>query len=65
MTSPSAGSTPSAMAGGPSMMRFTHRMAMAVNGLPPAMPNAAVSRNSRAKPSVVLSWKRTNLTMLA
>ncbi len=65
IASPSAPSSPSAIAGGPSMMRFTQRMAIAVNGLPPATSSAAASRNTSAKPSVVLSWKRTNFTMLA
>ena len=64
IASESPRSTPSAIAGGPSMMMFTHRIAMAVNGCPSDTPSAAVSRNSSAKPSVVLSWKRTNLTML-
>ena len=65
MMSESAWSRPSAIAGGPSMMMFTHRIAMAAKGLPLAMPKMDAARNNMAKPSVVLSWNRTNLTMLS
>ena len=47
------------------MMMFTHRIAMAANGLPLAIPKMDAARNNMAKPSVVLSWNRTNLTMLS
>ena len=65
ITSESGLSRPRAMAGGPSMMRLTHSTAMAAKGLPPAIPVIDAARNSIAKPSVVLSWNRTNFTMLS
>ena len=58
-------STPNAIAGGPSMMMFTHKIAIAVNGLRSMIPVTEQARNTIAKPSVVLNWKRTNFTMLS
>ena len=59
------GSTPSDIAGGPSMTRLTNRICSAVNGAPPAMPVIDATRNVITKPSAVDSWNRTNLTMLS
>ena len=55
ITSASGSSSPSAIAGGPSMMMFTHRMAMAANGFPLAMSRSDDARKRRANPMVVLS----------
>jgi hypothetical protein len=58
-----AGSTPSAIAGGPSMMRFTHRIWIGVNGV--GSPSSRAPRIDRIAPMLVASWKRTNETMLS
>ena len=57
-------SNANAIAGGPSMMMFTQRIAIAAKGLPPAMPNTEAARNSAANPIAVDNWKRTKETML-
>ena len=54
----------SAIAGGPSMMMFTQRIAIAAKGLPSAMPKIDAIRNNAEKPIAVDNWKRTNETML-
>lgn len=59
------GSTPSDIAGGPSMTRFTNRICTAVNGAPPAMPVTDATRKVSTKPSAVDSWNRANFTMLS
>jgi len=65
MTAGEVGSTPSDSAGGPSMMRLTQRICSAVNGEPLAMPATAAVRKTSTKPSAVVSWNLTNLTMCA
>ena len=65
MASGLTGSTPSDIAGGPSMTRLTNRICSAVNGAPPAMPVIEATRKVMTKPSAVDSWNRTNLTMLS
>ena len=65
MTSSDVESTPKLMAGGPSMIMFTHKIAIGVNGFPSAMPRIELTRNETENPRVVLSWKRTNFTMLS
>jgi hypothetical protein len=59
------GSTPSDIAGGPSITRLTNRICKAVNGAPPAMPMSDATRKVITKPSEVDSWNRTKLTMLS
>jgi hypothetical protein len=56
-------SKPSAMAGGPSMIIAIHRILMGVNGSGSPSRGAAVSAVRAA--TVVVSWKRTNLTMFS
>ena len=53
IASGATGSTPSDMAGGPSMTRLTKRICSAVNGAPPAMPVTEATRNVRTKPRAV------------
>ena len=65
MASGLTGSTPSDIAGGPSMTRLTNRICRAVNGAPPAMPVIDAARNVITKPRAVDSWNRTNLMMLS
>jgi len=48
-----AGSTPSVIAGGPSMMMFTQRIWIAVNGV--AKPNKGAPRTVRMAPMLVES----------
>ena len=62
MARPLGGSTPSAMAGGPSMIRFTQRTWMAVKGTGSPVTDAPMS--VRMAPTLVDSWKRTKVTML-
>jgi hypothetical protein len=59
------GSTPSDIAGGPSMTRLTNRICRAVNGTPPAIPVTEATRKVSTKPRAVDSWKRVNFTMLS
>jgi hypothetical protein len=58
-----AGSTPSVMAGGPSMMMLIHSIWIAVNGA--GQPSSGAPSTVRMAPMLVESWKRTNLTMLS
>ena len=57
------GSTPRVMAGGPSMMMFTHRIWIAVKGV--ANPRKGAASTVRMAPMLVDSWKRTNLMMFS
>ena len=50
MASGLTGSTPSDIAGGPSMTRLTNRICSAVNGAPPAIPVIEATRKVMTKP---------------
>lgn len=65
MASGLTGSTPSDIAGGPSMARLTNKICSAVNGAPPAIPVTEATRKVITKPIEVDNWNRTNLTMLS
>ncbi len=57
------GSTPRAIAGGPSMMMLTQRIWMTVKGT--GSPSSGAPRSDPMAPRFVASWKRTKVTMLA
>jgi hypothetical protein len=59
------GSTPSDIAGGPSITRLTNRICSVVNGTPPETPVSDATRNVITKPSAVDTWNHVNLTMLS
>ena len=63
MTPGLGGSTPSAMAGGPSAMMLTNRIWMALKMTP--RPPICAARIVRIAEMFVVSWKRTNVMMLS
>ena len=63
ITLPRGGSTPSAIAGGPSMMMLIHSSWIADIGA--GSPASTVTSSVRIAPMLVDSWNRTNVTMLS